>query len=62
LGETVPLIEQQDLVCSFGMSHEEAIRKLKVELEEYPPVKIISISAEQSKLGLTWLVAVVESV
>lgn len=58
----MPLIEQQDLVYSFGMSYDEAINKLKVELEEYPPVRIVSISAEQSKLGLIWMVAVVESV
>lgn len=74
IGGNVPLIEQQDVVVvavsrkgSMGVSELEAKMALMKELENYPPVRIISIAVTQrmiqgTQMGETVLMAVVESV
>lgn len=58
----MPLVEQQDIVHCMGQTYEEATAKLKEILETYPPVKIVSISADRSNMGTVWLLAVVETI
>lgn len=70
----MPLIEQQDVIVvsarrkgEMGASEAEAKIALIKELENYPPVRIISIAVTQkmaagTQIGETTLIAVVESV
>lgn len=59
------LISQQDILHAAGYSYEQAIESLRLILEDYPDVRIVSITSETITVGgldRVQIMAVVESV
>lgn len=57
----MPLVEQQAVIISGGMTVAQAYVELERQMDEMPPVRIVSISSF-GKAGDVALVAVVETV